>query len=215
MAATPLTNPYTPLLQKTHQSRAFLKPFAPTRCISKSGSYLSFLLLTIVFRLPLPTPMEAAELKGTPWVVCTAEGSTIRMMKTDSSLRGVRSEMQRDEDVLVTVVSKHWQVVGKMALFVSGPFALSEKRGQQALKATIYGHQKPVSLMSVAGYKPSLLVTMSKDSNVSSESLGYDYIINYSSFLLCGNYFHAWYSRGHEMRRSLALCCCRFVCGGG
>ncbi|XP_039039497.1 uncharacterized WD repeat-containing protein alr2800-like isoform X2 [Hibiscus syriacus] len=42
----------------------------------------------------------------------------------------------------------------------------SGKRGQQALKATLYGHQKPVSLMSVAGYKPSLLVTMSKDSKV-------------------------------------------------
>lgn len=29
----------------------------------------------------------------------------------------------------------------------------SGKRGQQALKATLYGHQKPVSLMSVAGYE--------------------------------------------------------------
>ncbi|XVE83842.1 hypothetical protein DITRI_Ditri16bG0120100 [Diplodiscus trichospermus] len=36
----------------------------------------------------------------------------------------------------------------------------------QALKATLYGHQKPVTLISVAGHKPSLLVTMSKDSKV-------------------------------------------------
>lgn len=42
----------------------------------------------------------------------------------------------------------------------------SGKRGQQALKATLYGHQKPVTLMSVAGHRPSLLVTMSKDSKV-------------------------------------------------
>ncbi|OMO77446.1 hypothetical protein COLO4_25162 [Corchorus olitorius] len=42
----------------------------------------------------------------------------------------------------------------------------SGKRGQQALKATLYGHQKPVTLMSVAGHKTSLLVTMSKDSKV-------------------------------------------------
>lgn len=29
----------------------------------------------------------------------------------------------------------------------------SGKRGQQALKATLYGHEKPVKLMSVAGYE--------------------------------------------------------------
>ncbi|KDP45480.1 hypothetical protein JCGZ_09729 [Jatropha curcas] len=40
------------------------------------------------------------------------------------------------------------------------------KRGQHALKATFYGHEKPIRLMSVAGHKTSLLVTMSKDSKV-------------------------------------------------
>lgn len=29
----------------------------------------------------------------------------------------------------------------------------SSVRGQQALKATLYGHQKPVTFMSVAGYE--------------------------------------------------------------
>lgn len=29
----------------------------------------------------------------------------------------------------------------------------SGKRGQQALKATLYGHEKPVNLMVVAGYE--------------------------------------------------------------
>ena len=29
----------------------------------------------------------------------------------------------------------------------------SGKRGQLALKATLYGHEKPVNLMSVAGYE--------------------------------------------------------------
>ncbi|KAK9272757.1 hypothetical protein L1049_003134 [Liquidambar formosana] len=42
----------------------------------------------------------------------------------------------------------------------------SGKRGQHALKATLYGHEKPVNLMSVAGHKASLLVTISKDSKV-------------------------------------------------
>ncbi|KAG6656389.1 probable E3 ubiquitin ligase complex SCF subunit sconB [Carya illinoinensis] len=42
----------------------------------------------------------------------------------------------------------------------------SGKRGQQALKATLYGHEKPVKLMSVAGHKISLLVTISKNSKV-------------------------------------------------
>ncbi|KAA8530330.1 hypothetical protein F0562_005039 [Nyssa sinensis] len=42
----------------------------------------------------------------------------------------------------------------------------SGKRGQHALKATLFGHQKPVVLMSVAGHKPSLLVSISKDSKV-------------------------------------------------
>ncbi|CAA2959716.1 probable E3 ubiquitin ligase complex SCF subunit sconB [Olea europaea subsp. europaea] len=42
----------------------------------------------------------------------------------------------------------------------------SGKRGQHALRATLYGHEKAVSLMSVAGYKTSLLVSMSKNSKV-------------------------------------------------
>uniref|UniRef100_A0A2C9U3X7 F-box domain-containing protein n=1 Tax=Manihot esculenta TaxID=3983 RepID=A0A2C9U3X7_MANES len=42
----------------------------------------------------------------------------------------------------------------------------SAKRGQHALKATFYGHEKPIKLMSVAGHKASLLVTISKDSKV-------------------------------------------------
>ncbi|XP_016433051.1 uncharacterized protein LOC107759590 isoform X3 [Nicotiana tabacum] len=42
----------------------------------------------------------------------------------------------------------------------------SGKRGQQALKATLYGHEKPVVLMSVAGHKTYLLVSISKNSKV-------------------------------------------------
>lgn len=40
------------------------------------------------------------------------------------------------------------------------------KRGQQALKATLYGHEKPIVSMSVAGHKTSLLVSISKNSKV-------------------------------------------------
>ncbi|KAL2335549.1 hypothetical protein Fmac_016762 [Flemingia macrophylla] len=40
------------------------------------------------------------------------------------------------------------------------------RRGQRALKATLYGHEKPVNLISVAGHKSSLLVTISRDSKV-------------------------------------------------
>ena len=32
-------------------------------------------------------------------------------------------------------------------------FFVLYKRGQHALKATLYGHEKPVNLMSVAGYE--------------------------------------------------------------
>ncbi|KAJ0099924.1 hypothetical protein Patl1_22139 [Pistacia atlantica] len=42
----------------------------------------------------------------------------------------------------------------------------SGKRGQHALKATFYGHEKPIKLMSVAGHRTSLLVSMSRDSKV-------------------------------------------------
>lgn len=42
----------------------------------------------------------------------------------------------------------------------------SGKRGQHALKATLYGHEKPVVLISVAGHKPSLLVSISRNSKV-------------------------------------------------
>ncbi|KAE9590377.1 hypothetical protein Lal_00028131 [Lupinus albus] len=45
-------------------------------------------------------------------------------------------------------------------------WSLSSKRGEHALKATLYGHEKPVSLMSVAGHKTSLLVSIARDSKV-------------------------------------------------
>ncbi|KAI3793982.1 hypothetical protein L1987_36606 [Smallanthus sonchifolius] len=40
------------------------------------------------------------------------------------------------------------------------------KRGQHALKATLYGHEKPIVFMSVTGHRASLIVSMSKDSKV-------------------------------------------------
>ncbi|XP_062030464.1 uncharacterized protein LOC133746300 [Rosa rugosa] len=42
----------------------------------------------------------------------------------------------------------------------------SGRRGQHALKATFYGHEKPIKLMSVAGHKTSILVTVTGDSKV-------------------------------------------------
>ncbi|CAK7323050.1 unnamed protein product [Dovyalis caffra] len=42
----------------------------------------------------------------------------------------------------------------------------SGKHGQHALKATLYGHEKPIKLMSVAGHRTSLLATVSNDSKV-------------------------------------------------
>ncbi|XP_057447603.1 probable E3 ubiquitin ligase complex SCF subunit sconB [Lotus japonicus] len=42
----------------------------------------------------------------------------------------------------------------------------SGERGKHALKATLYGHVKPVNFLSVAGHKTSLLVSMSRDSKV-------------------------------------------------
>lgn len=45
------------------------------------------------------------------------------------------------------------------------------KRGQHALKATLYGHEKPIAFMSVTGHNASLLVSMSKDSKVLLKSL--------------------------------------------
>ncbi|KAF5769887.1 putative transcription factor WD40-like family [Helianthus annuus] len=40
------------------------------------------------------------------------------------------------------------------------------KRGQHALKATLYGHEKPIAFMSVTGHRASLIASMSKDSKV-------------------------------------------------
>ncbi|XP_047322463.1 dynein assembly factor with WDR repeat domains 1-like [Impatiens glandulifera] len=42
----------------------------------------------------------------------------------------------------------------------------SGKRGQHALKATLYGHEKPIVFMSTAGHKNSILVSLSRDSKV-------------------------------------------------
>ncbi|CAN0857678.1 F-box protein MET30 [Linum grandiflorum] len=44
--------------------------------------------------------------------------------------------------------------------------SLSGKRGQQALKATLHGHEKPIKQISVAEHNTSLLVTISNDSKV-------------------------------------------------
>lgn len=40
------------------------------------------------------------------------------------------------------------------------------KRGQHALNATLHGHEKPIKLMSVAGHKASLLVSVATDSKI-------------------------------------------------
>ncbi|KAI4389063.1 hypothetical protein MLD38_001327 [Melastoma candidum] len=42
----------------------------------------------------------------------------------------------------------------------------SSKRGHHALKATLHGHEKAVKFLSVAGHKPSLLVSVSRDSKI-------------------------------------------------
>ncbi|WCJ20806.1 hypothetical protein M5689_003011 [Euphorbia peplus] len=42
----------------------------------------------------------------------------------------------------------------------------SQKRGQHALRATLHGHEKPIKLMSIAGQRTSLLLTISTDSKV-------------------------------------------------
>lgn len=42
----------------------------------------------------------------------------------------------------------------------------SGKRGKSALKVTLHGHEKPIKLMSVAGHKTSLLVSIARDSKV-------------------------------------------------
>ncbi|KAJ8567050.1 hypothetical protein K7X08_019258 [Anisodus acutangulus] len=47
----------------------------------------------------------------------------------------------------------------------------SGKRGQHA---TLYGHEKPVVLMSVAGYKTSLLVSISRNSKNSGQVMVWD-----------------------------------------
>ncbi|XP_059294007.1 uncharacterized protein LOC132047119 isoform X1 [Lycium ferocissimum] len=50
----------------------------------------------------------------------------------------------------------------------------SGKGGQHALKATLYGHEKPVALMSVAGHKTSLLVSISRNSKNSGQVMVWD-----------------------------------------
>ncbi|RZB57074.1 hypothetical protein D0Y65_045954, partial [Glycine soja] len=49
--------------------------------------------------------------------------------------------------------AKFWQVVEKMVLFVVRLWSLSSsgRHDQRALKATLYGLEKPVDLFSVAG----------------------------------------------------------------
>ncbi|XP_071706208.1 histone acetyltransferase type B subunit 2-like isoform X2 [Rutidosis leptorrhynchoides] len=75
----------------------------------------------------------------------------------------------------VTVLSDKLLGDGNGKVFASGgedstvrlwSLSSSGKNGQRALKATLYGHEKPIVLLSVTGHKESFLVSMSKDSKV-------------------------------------------------
>ncbi|KAJ9540568.1 hypothetical protein OSB04_027074 [Centaurea solstitialis] len=75
----------------------------------------------------------------------------------------------------VTILSDKLLGDGTGKLFASGgedstvrlwSLSSSGKRGQHALKATLYGHEKPIVLMSVSGHRASLIVSVSKDSKV-------------------------------------------------
>ncbi|XP_024969030.1 uncharacterized protein LOC112508590 isoform X1 [Cynara cardunculus var. scolymus] len=75
----------------------------------------------------------------------------------------------------VTILSDKLLGDGTGKVFASGgedstvrlwSLSSSGKRGQHALKGTLYGHEKPIVLMSVTGHRASLIVSMSKDSKV-------------------------------------------------
>nr|XP_043632590.1 uncharacterized WD repeat-containing protein alr3466-like [Erigeron canadensis] len=98
---------------------------------------------------------------------------------SDHSIRlwwkGRRQRCFRGHNGPVTILSDKLLGDGSGKVFASGgedstvrlwSLSSSGKRGQHALKATLYGHEKPIVLMSVTGHKASLIVSMSKDSKV-------------------------------------------------
>ncbi|GMH05141.1 hypothetical protein Nepgr_006981 [Nepenthes gracilis] len=81
----------------------------------------------------------------------------------------------RGHSAPVSTLSDRLLADGSSNIFASGgedgtvrlwSLGTSGKCGQHALKATLYGHQKPVKWMSVAGHKTSLLVTIATDSKI-------------------------------------------------
>ncbi|KAG4943471.1 hypothetical protein JHK85_048117 [Glycine max] len=61
--------------------------------------------------------------------------------------------------------AKFWQVVEKMVLFVVRLWSLSSsgRHDQRALKATLYGLEKPVDLFSVAGCVVHMILAMANE----------------------------------------------------
>ncbi|KAK2419870.1 U4/U6 small nuclear ribonucleoprotein PRP4 [Trifolium repens] len=103
-------------------------------------------------------------------VVTSSCDHSIRLWWKDSCLRCLRGHngpvLSLSNKLLGEDGSKVLASGGEDGTVRLWSLSSSGKRGQRALKATLYGHEKPVNLMSVSGHKTSLLVTIARDSKV-------------------------------------------------
>ncbi|XP_071913077.1 uncharacterized protein [Coffea arabica] len=123
-----------------------------------------------LFSLSDTTVCRSGELRNSTVLVTSSCDHTIRLWSKGSCYRCYRGHsggVTTLSDKLLgdsnEKIFASGGVDGTVRLWSSYP---KGKRGQQALKATLYGHEKPVILMVVAGHRSSLLVSMSKDSKV-------------------------------------------------
>lgn len=127
------------------------------------------------------TCMRLFSLNGKPFYQNDMQGSNTILVTSslDHTIRlwwkGSRSRCFRGHNGEVTTLSDKLLGNGNGTLFASGgidgtvrlwSLNPSGRQGHQALKATLYGHEKPVVLMSIADHNSSLLASISMDSKV-------------------------------------------------
>ncbi|KAL5080213.1 hypothetical protein RYX36_008634 [Vicia faba] len=116
------------------------------------------------------TCMRLFSLGGQNVVATSSCDHSIRLWWKDSCLRSLRGHngpvLSLSNKLLGDGSSKVLASGGEDGTVRLWSLNSNGKRGQNALKATLHGHEKAVCLMSVSGHKTSLLVSISRDSKV-------------------------------------------------
>ncbi|KEH24984.1 WD domain, G-beta repeat protein [Medicago truncatula] len=116
------------------------------------------------------TCMRLFSLGGQNVLVTSSCDRTIQLWSKGSNLRSLKGHngpvLSLSNKLLGEEGSKVLASGGEDGTVRLWSLSANGKRVKSALKATLYGHEKPVNFLSVSGHKTSLLVTISTDSKV-------------------------------------------------